>query len=72
MQGPDDNAVRLTDADGLEDTSKQEVLMPASIKKDYKQIELSVIQAENFPKMDTFGTIDAYIKSTFQKKTYKT
>ena len=65
IQGPKDNAVRLADSDGLEDSSEMEVLMPASIKKDYKQLELTVVEAQNLPKMDTFGTIDAYIKTNF-------
>lgn len=46
--------------------------MPASIRKDYKQLSISIIEAQNLPKMDTFGTIDAYIKTVFNKHTYKT
>lgn len=46
--------------------------MPASIRKDYKQLTISVIEAHNLPKMDTFGTIDAYVKTTFNKQEYKT
>jgi hypothetical protein len=46
--------------------------MPASIRKAQKQINLSILRAENLPKMDTFGTIDAYFKAKWNKKTLKT
>lgn len=72
VQGPGDNAVRLEAASGLQDPSEVTVLMPASIRKDYKQLTISVIEAQNLPKMDTFGTIDAYVKAVFNKFTYKT
>jgi len=35
VQGPGDNSIRLTDSSGEKFESK-EVMMPASIKKDYK------------------------------------
>ena len=35
--------------------------MPASIKKQYKQLKIKFVKGEQFPKMDIGGTIDAYI-----------
>ena len=35
--------------------------MPPSVEKRYKQLYFKFIKAENLPKMDMFGTIDAYI-----------
>ena len=72
VQGPGDNAIKLAEAPGLVDTSAIEVMMPASIRKDYKQIEITIIEAHNLPKMDTFGHIDAYVHAVFNKHTYKT
>lgn len=46
--------------------------MPASIRKAYKQMNVSILQAEHLPKMDMFGTIDAYVETTFMKHKYKT
>jgi Ca2+-dependent lipid-binding protein len=46
--------------------------MPASIKKNYKQLHFRIIRGEKLPETDTFGTIDAYIKTTFNSKTIKT
>ena len=48
------------------------VMMPAQIKKEFKQLYLRFVQAKKLPKMDTWGTIDAYIKTTFQGKKMKT
>ena len=45
VQGPGDSSVRLTDAAGGESFEDQEVLMPASIRKEYKQINIGIIQA---------------------------
>jgi hypothetical protein len=47
-------------------------MMPASIRKEYKQLKIRFVKAEKLPKMDQFGTIDAYIKATYFKKTLKT
>ena len=41
--------------------------MPASIKKQYKQLYFRIIRAEKLPKTDRFGTIDAYITTDFNK-----
>lgn len=46
--------------------------MPASIKKQYKQLYFRIFKGEKLPKMDRFGTIDAYISTTFFKQTLKT
>ena len=47
-------------------------MMPSSIKKEYKQVVISFIEAQKLPKMDTFGSIDAFIQTKFQKKSYET
>lgn len=47
-------------------------MMPASIKKQYKQLYFRIFKAEKLPKMDRFGTIDAYIQTTFFKQTLRT
>lgn len=47
-------------------------MMPASIKKQYKQLIFRIYRGRKFPKMDMFGTIDAYIKTTFMGQTLKT
>lgn len=64
MQGPGDEQVQLNDQSGP-DNADQVMLMPAQIKKEFKQLKIRFIQAEKLPKMDTFGTIDAYIKGNF-------
>ncbi len=46
--------------------------MPASIRKEYKQLKIRFVKAEKLPKMDTLGTIDAYIQTVFFKKKLKT
>ena len=42
-------------------------MMPSSIKKQYKQMYFKIFKAEKLPKMDRFGTIDAYLTTTFFK-----
>lgn len=42
--------------------------MPANVVKKYKQFYFKIIKAEHLPCMDTFGTIDAYIKFEMDKK----
>jgi len=46
--------------------------MPAQIKKEFKQLKIRFIAAEKLPKMDTFGSIDAYILAKFQGKKIRT
>ena len=48
------------------------VSMPTTIKKEYKQMRLTCIRSANLPKMDRFGTVDAYCKVVFTGKTLKT
>ena len=64
VQGPGDEQVQLNDQSGP-DSAGDEVMMPAQIKKEFKQLKIRFIQAEKLPKMDTFGTIDAYITGKF-------
>ena len=71
VQGPGDEQVQLNDQAGP-DSVDQVVLMPAQIKKEFKQLKIRFIQAEKLPKMDTFGTIDAYITGKFQGKKIRT
>jgi len=47
-------------------------MMPASIKKQYKQLYFRIFKGEKLPKTDRFGTIDAYITTTFFKQNMKT
>lgn len=49
-----------------------EVMMPPSIRKEYKQLKIRFLKGEKLPKMDTFGSIDAYIMTTYMKKKLKT
>ena len=71
VAGPGDEQVSLNDELGPEKADAM-VMMPPSIKKQFKQIKFKFIKGEKFPKMDTFGTIDAYISTIFFKKKLKT
>lgn len=46
--------------------------MMASVEKQYKQLCFKIIQAKNLPKMDAFGTIDAYIYLEWNKQSLQT
>lgn len=46
--------------------------MPPSIKRQYKQLYFRIFKAEKLPKMDRFGTIDAYIETKFFNNSLKT
>ena len=46
IQGPGDEQVALNDQAGLENTENQEIMMPASIKKEFKQIKFRFIKGE--------------------------
>jgi hypothetical protein len=37
----------------------EKIMMPASIKKQYKQLVFRIFRGRKFPIMDTFGTIGA-------------
>ena len=68
-----DDQVQLDeDKSGIDNTDGDSVMMPASIKKNYKQLYFRIYKAEKLPKMDRFGTIDAYMSTTFFKQTLKT
>lgn len=43
-------------------------MMPASIKREFKQVKFRFLKAEKLPKLDLLGTIDAFIQTTFGKK----
>jgi hypothetical protein len=64
--------VALNDESGPEKTDEAEIMMPASIKKEFKQVKFRFLKGEKFPKMDQFGTIDAYIQTVFFKKKLRT
>lgn len=36
-------------------------MMPASVKKQYKQLSISICEAHHLPKMDMMGGLDAYL-----------
>ena len=71
VQGPGDNQVQLKDQVGP-DKEDSQILMPAQVKKEFKQLKIRFIQATNLPKLDTFGTIDAYMKIMYLGKEIKT
>lgn len=68
ITGPGDESVAL-----MEDTSKRmsadddNVLMPTSIRRQYKQLTFRVIRGEKLPQTDRFGTIDAYLRTDFNR-----
>jgi hypothetical protein len=72
VQGPEDNAIKLSDQVALHDTSDESILMPSSIKKEYKQLSISIVEAQDLPKMDTLGSIDAYVQLVYNDHKYKT
>ena len=61
----------MNDETGPESTD-QETLMPAQIKKEFKQLKIRFIQADKLPHLDTWGTIDAYVYAKFQGKEIQT
>jgi len=71
VQGPGDEQVQLNDQTGP-DSIGEVVLMPAQIKKEFKQLKIRFIQGEKLPKMDMFGTIDAFIQCKFNGKEMRT
>lgn len=73
MTGPSDKQTQLADDDcGVTNTDEATIMMPPSIKKQYKQLYFRIFKAEKLPIMDTFGTIDAYIETVFFKQKLKT
>lgn len=60
VQGPGDEATELKLASSSEMQEKKPIL-PASVKRNYKQLYLRLFRVVDLPRMDTFmGTIDAY------------
>lgn len=72
ISGPGDQQIALTDDTSLSTSDGDNVMMPASIKKNYKQLHFRVIRGEKLPKTDTFGSIDAYVMTQFNKQKLKT
>ena len=70
ITGPGDDQVAINDQTGSQ--NDEDVMMPPSIKKVYKQLKMRFVKGEKFPKMDMGGTIDAYIKTQYLKKKIKT
>jgi hypothetical protein len=54
--GPGDEQVPLIDNHGIDHTEKEVMLLPPHISMIYYQMKFRLIKAQNFPKMDTFGT----------------
>jgi hypothetical protein len=72
VSGPGDSQVALVDdSSPLSVTDGDNVLMPPSIKKNYKQLHLKLIRGEKLPKTDTFGSIDAFVQVTFNGQKLK-
>jgi hypothetical protein len=70
--GQGDEQVPLTDDLGLDRTDKEVMLLPPYITMKYYQMKFRLIKAECLPKMDTFGTCDAFVKVNYLGKTIKT
>lgn len=70
--GPGDEQVSLTDDLGVDRTDKEIILLPPSISLKYYQLKFRLIKAQNLPKMDTFGTCDAFVKVKYLGKTITT
>lgn len=71
VQGPGDEQVQLSESSAPEDPN-QTVMMPAQIKKEYKQLKIRCIQAEGLPSLDNFGTVDAFVSTQFMGKSMQT
>lgn len=72
VQGPGDEQVQLNESTGPEDPNSL-VMMPAQIKKEYKQLKIRFITAQGLPQLDTMGgTIDAFIQAQVMGKTMRT
>ena len=75
VSGPGDPAVELKSGSQAEIEEKP-IIMPSSVKKNYKQVYLRIYKATHLPKMDYqligTGTIDAYLKIKYKEKVLKT
>jgi Ca2+-dependent lipid-binding protein len=72
VTGPGDENIQLVEEEGVEGTDTAVIMMPASIKKQYKQLYFRIFRGENLPQTDMLGTIDAYLETTFFKQNLKT
>ena len=54
------------------DSEGSKIMMPASVKKEFKQLKIRFIEAHGLPRMDLFGTIDAYVSCKYLGKELKT
>jgi len=70
--GPGDEQVALNDGPNLDRTDKEMMLLPPHISMKYYQLKFRLIKAEKLPKMDTFGTCDAFVKVNYLGKSIKT
>ena len=71
--GEGDEQVQLNeDPNKVESTEDAFILMPPQIKTVYHQVKFRLFRGEKFPKMDTFGSIDGYVKCKYLKQQLKT
>ena len=54
--------MQLNEKSGPEDPNAV-VMMPAQIKKEFKQLKIRFITAEGLPNLDTFGTTDLFLQT---------
>lgn len=52
IAGPGDEQVSLNDDTALDKTEEAVVMMPPSIKKEFKQVKFRFLKGEKYPKMD--------------------
>ena len=70
--GPGDEQVALNDGSNIDRTDKEVMLLPPHICMQYYQLKFRLIKAEKLPKMDSFGTCDAFVKVNYLGKSIKT
>lgn len=70
--GPGDEQVPLNDGPNIDRTDKEVMLLPPHISMQYYQLKFRLIKAEKLPKMDSFGTCDAFVKVKYLGKSIKT
>jgi len=70
--GPGDEQVALNDGSNIDRTDKEVMLLPPHISMQYYQLKFRLIKAEKLPKMDSFGTCDAFVKVNYLGKSIKT
>lgn len=70
--GPGDEQVPLVESSDIDRTDREVMLLPPHISLHYYQLKFRLIKAEKLPKMDTFGTCDAFIQVDYMGKSVKT